>query len=79
MEIAALSETCLAEEGLLNEVGAVYTFFWSVCKKEERPETGVGFTMKSHLVCKLSGLTKGINDHLIMLRLPFLARGIQQF
>ena len=29
VEIAALSETRLAEEGLFKEVGAVYTFFWS--------------------------------------------------
>ena len=29
VEIAALSETRLAEEGLLKEVGAGYTFFWS--------------------------------------------------
>ena len=29
VEIAALSETRLAEEGLLKEVGTGYTFFWS--------------------------------------------------
>ena len=34
VEIAALSETCLAEEGLLKEVGAGYTFFWSGRKKK---------------------------------------------
>ena len=50
--IAALSETRLAEEGLLKEVGAGYTFFWSGCKKEERREAGVGFAIKSHLVSK---------------------------
>ena len=38
VEIAALSETRLAEEGLLKEVGAGYTFFWSGRKKEERRE-----------------------------------------
>ena len=66
VEIAALSETRLAEE----EVGAGYIFFWSGCKKEERREAGVGFAIKSHFVSKLSGLPKGINDHLMMLRLP---------
>ena len=70
VEIAALSETRLAEEGLLKEVGAGYTFFWSVRKKEERREAGVGFDIKSHLVSKLSGLPKGINDRLMTLRLP---------
>ena len=56
VEIAALSENRLAEEGLLKEVGAGYTFFWSGHKKEERREAGVGFAIKSHLVSKLSGL-----------------------
>ena len=70
VEIAALSETRLAGEGLLKEVGAGYTFFWSGLKKEERREAGVGFAIKSHLVSKLSGLPKGINDRLMTLRLP---------
>ena len=41
-------------------------------KKEERHEAGVGvgFAIKSHLVSKLSGLPKGINDRLMMPRLP---------
>ena len=69
VEIAALSETRL-EEGLLKEVGAGYTFFWSERKKEERREAGVGFAIKSHLVSKLSGLPKGIKDRLMTLRLP---------
>ena len=70
VEIAALSETRFAEEGLLKEVGAGYTFFWSGRKKEERRKVGVGFAIKSHLVSKLSGLPKGINDRLMTLRLP---------
>ena len=70
VEITALSETRLAEEGLLKEVGAGYTFFWSGRKKEERREAGVGFAIKSHLVSKLSGLPKSINDRLMTLRLP---------
>ena len=53
VEIAALSETRLAEEGLLKEVGAGYTFFWSGRKKEERCEVGVGFAIKSYIVSKL--------------------------
>ena len=69
-QIAALSETRLAEEGLLKEVGAGYTFFWSGRKKEERREVGIGFAIKSHLVSKLSGLPKGKNDRLMTLRLP---------
>ena len=45
VEIAALSENRLAEEGLLKEVCAGYSFFWSGHKKEERPEAGVGFAI----------------------------------
>ena len=69
VEIAALSETRLAEEGLLKEVGAGYTFFWSGRKKEKRREAGVGFAIESDLISKLSGLPKGINDRLMTLRL----------
>ena len=63
VEIAALSETHLAEKGLLKEVGPGYTFFWNGHKKKERHEAGVGFAIKSHLVSKLSGFPKGINEH----------------
>ena len=42
----------------------------ALSKKEERREAGVGFAIKSHLVSKLSGLPKGINDRLMTLRLP---------
>ena len=34
VEIAALSETRLVEEGLLKEVDTGYSFFWSKSKKE---------------------------------------------
>ena len=54
----------------LKDIGAGYTFFWSGRKKEEWCEAGVGFAIKSHLVSKLAGLSKGINDRLMMLRLP---------
>ena len=39
-------------------------------KEEEQREAGVGFAIMSHLVSKLSGLPKGINDRLMMLRFP---------
>ena len=70
VEIAALSETRMAEEGLLKEISAGYNFFWSGRKRKERCEAGVGFAIKSHLVSKLSGLPKGINGRLMTLRLP---------
>ena len=67
---AALSETRFADVEEIKEVGAGYTFFWSGCKSEERREAGVGFAIKTELVGKLSGLSKGINDRLMTLRLP---------
>ena len=70
VKIAALNETRRAEEGLLKEAGVGYTFFWSGRKKEEGREAGVEFAIKSHLVCKFSGLPKGINDRLMTLRPP---------
>ena len=69
VEMAALSENRIAEEGLLKDVGAGYTFFWSGRKKEEWREAGLGFAIKSHIISKIPGLPKGINDRLMTLRL----------
>ena len=69
VDIAALSETRLAEEGQLKEAGADYTFFWSGRAIEDRREAGVGFAVRNELVTKLSGLPRGINDRLKTLKL----------
>ena len=53
LEIVGLSETRLAEEGEIKEVGTGYTFFRSGRKSEERREAGVGFVIKTDLVEKL--------------------------
>lgn len=74
IDIAALSETRLAGEGELCERGAGYTFFWSGRAPKERREAGVRFVAKSSLVSKLAGVPKGMNDRLMILRLP-LSRG----
>jgi hypothetical protein len=70
IQIAALSETRLPDEGQLTETGAGYTFFWSGRGQEERREAGVGFAIQTTLVNKLTTLPKGINDRLLSLRLP---------
>ena len=70
IEIAALSETRLADEGQLTEVGAGYTFFWSGRGSDERRESGVGFAIQTKLVSKLSSLPKGVNDRMMMLKFP---------
>ena len=70
VQIAALSETRLAEEGQLTEQSAGYTFLWIGRGQDERREAGVGFAIKSNLVNKLAVCPKGINDRLMTARLP---------
>ena len=74
IDIAALSETRLAEEGQLFEAGGGYTFFWSGRPSTERREAGVGFAVRNHLVRHLVKLPDGINDRLMTLQAP-LAKG----
>ena len=70
VDIAALSETRLADKGQLTEHGSGYTFFWSGRSSAERREAGVGFAIRSHLARNLAKLPEGINDRLMTLRLP---------
>ena len=72
LDIVALSETRLAEEGQLAEDGAGYTFFWSGRPKDHEAchQAGVGFAIKTHLVNKLTSLPKGVSDRLMTLQLP---------
>ena len=70
IDIAALSETRLANRGQLTETGGGYTFFWSGRGSDERRDAGVGFAIRSHLVQKLARLPKGVNDRLMTLQLP---------
>ncbi len=74
IDIAALSETRLANSGQIVESGAGYTFFWSGRGENERREAGVGFAIKSHLVSKLASLPTAINDRLMTLKLPLLGK-----
>ena len=70
VEIAALSETRLADKGQLTEQGGGYTFFWSGRSELEKRESGVGFAIKSHIARKLTTLPQAINDRLMTLQLP---------
>ncbi|XP_072106353.1 LOW QUALITY PROTEIN: uncharacterized protein [Mobula birostris] len=74
IDIAALSETRLADEGQLTETGGGYTLFWSGRGSDERRDAGVGFAVRSHLVRKLASLPKGVNDRLTTLQLPLQNR-----
>ena len=46
VDIAALSETCVANEEQLMEDGGGYCFFWSGRTSEERREAGVAFAIR---------------------------------
>ena len=70
IDIAALSETRLADTGEITEFGAGYTFVWSGKTSDERREAGVGFAFRTSLVMKLESLPKGISDRLMVMRLP---------
>ena len=70
IDIAALSETRLAGTGELTEIGAGYTFFWSGKAAEERREAGVGFAVRTDLLKTLESLPKGIDDRLMVMRMP---------
>ena len=74
IDIAALSETRLANSGQIVENGAGYTFCWSGRGENECREAGVGFAIKSSLVSKLSSLPTAINDRLMSLKLPLAGK-----
>ena len=50
VDVAALSETHLADEGELVEHGGGYTFLWKGTAASEPRRSGVGFAIKNHLL-----------------------------
>ena len=69
IDIAVLSDTRFADVWEAYAAGAGFTFFRSGRKSEKRREAEVGFAIISNLGEKLYGLSKGINDRLMALRL----------
>ena len=70
IDIAALSETRLADSGQLVEKGAGYTFFWQGRPAAEVRQSGVGFAIKNSIASKLETFPMGISDRLMHMRLP---------
>ena len=70
LDIVALSETRLADEGQITEVNGGYTFFWKGKAEDENRESGVGFVIKTSLVYKLEELPFGTSDRIMSLRIP---------
>ena len=72
IDIAALSETRLANEGILKEdsCGCGYTFFWRGKPEAEDRLHGVGFAIRTSLMKSIPSLPVGINERLMKLLLP---------
>lgn len=69
IDVAALSETHLADEGELMEHGGGYTFFWKGLPSSEQRRSGVGFAIKNQIVKQLRECPIHISDRLTTLRL----------
>ena len=69
IDIAALSETRLADEGKLEEVGGGFTFFWSGRSESEARQAGVGFAIRTELAKTLQTNPVGISDRIMTLRM----------
>ncbi|XP_062862816.1 uncharacterized protein LOC134324867 [Trichomycterus rosablanca] len=69
IDIAALSETCLAGEGQLKQEKGGYTFFWKGKPANEPQIHGMGFAIKNSLINYLYELPVGINERLMTIRL----------
>ncbi|XP_073954770.1 uncharacterized protein [Choristoneura fumiferana] len=66
IDIAALQETRIEEEGSIRE--ADYTFFWKGKKSSETREHGVGFAVRNHLLNALE-TPVGVSERIMVLRL----------
>ena len=72
IDIAALSETRLADEGQLRE--KEYTFYWSGRPSSVPRQSGVGLAIKNEIASKLVNLPRGISDRLMQLRLQLRSK-----
>lgn len=70
IDIAALSETRLAEEGSIAEPIGGYTFFWKGKAPDEDRIHGVGLAIKTKLLQKIPNLPTAIDERLMKLRFP---------
>ena len=71
IDIAALSETRMSGDTILEEVGGGYTFFLVGKPEGIKREHGVGFAIRSQLVERLNGkYPSGINERLMTMELP---------
>ena len=76
VDIAAISESRLADEGSLTEHGSGYTFYWKGVDSSKGGvrNHGVGFAIHKDTLKKLEAPPVGINERLMTLRVP-LSKG----
>lgn len=72
IDVAALSETRLPDEGQRSEASSGYTFFWKGKPASERRIHGVGFAVKTSLVREHHLLPEHVNERISTLRMPLL-------
>ena len=70
IDIAALSETRLSDEGSLKEKSGRYTFFWKGKLQTEDRIHGVGFTIRTASTKHLPVLPVEINERFMKLHVP---------
>jgi len=68
----ALSETRLADEGSLTEVGEGYTFFWKGLPGSSPRIHGVGFAIRSTLLRLIPETPVAVSERLMTLRIPLM-------
>src|SRR3989442_2202800 len=72
IDIAALSETRLADEGQLRE--KEYTFYWSGRPSSVTRQSGVGLAINNEIASKLVNLPRSISERLMQLRLQLRSK-----
>ena len=72
IDIAALSETRILDEGSLTEEGMGYTFFWKGYPSGGQHLHGVGLAIKNTLLPRLTETPVGISERLMTLRIPLV-------
>ena len=70
IDIAALGETRLPDEGSLVEMGIGYTFFWSDLPTVARHIHGIGFAVRTALLQSIQKSPIALVEQLMTLRLP---------
>ena len=74
IDIAALCETRLADEGSLSEIGEGYTFFWKGLPTDSRQIHGVSFAIRTTLLNRLTETPVAISERLMTLRIPLVKK-----